>query len=86
MICQHKQQGVNPLFSSSSVLFASDGSSTGLQLSMLTQKNWLRGKCVWVSFSHKIFGCSDLIQMAENIGSEKLFHFLVLVIYGTPFE
>ena len=86
MISQHKQQAVNPLFSLSSVLFASDGSSTVLQIIMLTQKNWLRGKCCLVPFSCKIFDCSDLIQMTENIGSEKLFHFLVMVIPGTSVE
>lgn len=49
VLSQHKQQAVNPLFSLSSVLFASDGSSTGLQIIVLTQKNWHRGKLLFGS-------------------------------------
>lgn len=77
---------MNPLFSSSSVHFARDWSSTSLRIIMVTQKNWLSGKCHSVPFSRKIFDCSDLIQMTETIGGEKLFSFLVLVTPATSFE
>lgn len=49
------------------------------------ETTWLRGKCS-VPFSLKFFDCSDLIQMTETIGTEKLFSFLAPVTPDTSSE